>query len=308
MARGKHSTALFEVIHGARKPERAAQSLRTPKWWFKSSHSAAQTAAPAPEPAHHEPETSAAYAEPSETAPPRRSSYSRNEQSSRMKFGFDRGRQEFSFKLRYTTALVSGFEVFMVIGLSYVIGRHLGGGPRVATGSEQPPIRQLLQQPPQPGVIAVTPKTKNVAQPKTALPTTGDASNRAPLANATAPKATVVSSLVPASADTSMPRKVGLNYLVIHIYPPDRKKQAEAARDFFIKNGVPCSLENTSWTGTTGWMTLIGTAGFSRIKTDDFQGYVDQVSKLAKTYKTSQFDHPGTELHAYKWLASDKPS
>lgn len=313
MAKSKHSTALFEVINSAKKPERVAQSLRTPKWWFKSSHSAASSqstaaSAPAPaEPAYHEPEPPvAARYEPADPPAPRRSTYARGQRSSAVNVGYDADRKEFTFKLRYTTALVSAFVVFAVVGLSYVIGRHLGGGPRVAD-AQQVPVRQLLQQPPQPGVTAVAPKAKAAATPKTAAPAPSDSTTRAPLANTTTPRAQLVTSLVPASADTSLPRKVGLNYLVIHIYPPDRRKQAEAARDYFTKAGIPCSLESTSWTGTTGWMTLIGTAGFSRIKTDDFQAYSDQVAKLAKAYKTSQFDHPGTELHAYKWLPSDKP-
>src|SRR5712672_2039464 len=38
MAKGKHATALFEVIHSARRPPKASSSggIPTPKWWFKS--------------------------------------------------------------------------------------------------------------------------------------------------------------------------------------------------------------------------------------------------------------------------------
>ena len=39
MAKGKHSTALFEVIHAGKgvQDRRGRQSiLRTPTWWFKS--------------------------------------------------------------------------------------------------------------------------------------------------------------------------------------------------------------------------------------------------------------------------------
>jgi len=38
MARGKHATALFEVIHTARRLPKASPSggIPTPKWWFKS--------------------------------------------------------------------------------------------------------------------------------------------------------------------------------------------------------------------------------------------------------------------------------
>ena len=305
MAKSKHSTALFEVIHGARKPDRAAQSLRTPKWWFKSSHSAPQQA-PAPQPVQHDPEPVTAHYEAAEPAAPRRSSYSRNERSSGIDVGFDRGRKEFTFKLRYTTALVTGFAVFMLIGLSYVIGRHLGGGPKVAN-AEQAPVRQLLQQPPQAGVTVVPPKTKNVVPPKLQQPAGGDSTNRTALANPTPPKTTVVSSLVPASADTSMPRKPGLNYLVINSYNAERRAVAEAARDFFNSHGVPCTLEKTEWT-MPGGITLLGTAGFNKASGDDFLVYVDRVSKLAKTYKSSAYDHPDpTRFNRYSWRSTDHP-
>src|SRR5947208_224927 len=38
MAKNKHSTALFEVIHSSKKPPKAspAASIPTPKWWFKT--------------------------------------------------------------------------------------------------------------------------------------------------------------------------------------------------------------------------------------------------------------------------------
>jgi hypothetical protein len=42
MARGKHATALFEVIHNAKLSEKTdkANLLKTPKWWFSRSASA----------------------------------------------------------------------------------------------------------------------------------------------------------------------------------------------------------------------------------------------------------------------------
>jgi hypothetical protein len=57
MARGKHATALFEVIHTAKLKDRTTEksgAFKTPKWWFKGrdkSAPAAPAAAPAPAPA-----------------------------------------------------------------------------------------------------------------------------------------------------------------------------------------------------------------------------------------------------------------
>ena len=131
MARNKHSTALFEVIHSANKPGRIAQSLRTPKWWFKSGNKSptamSQSATMDSASVYSEPEPVAAIESEREAAPsPSRSRLRpfRGEGASRFRFGFDRGNQEVTFRLRYTTALVTGFAVFAIVGLSYVIGRH----------------------------------------------------------------------------------------------------------------------------------------------------------------------------------------
>jgi hypothetical protein len=38
MAKGKHSPALFEVVHGKKRFDKSAAVLRTPNWWFKGRH------------------------------------------------------------------------------------------------------------------------------------------------------------------------------------------------------------------------------------------------------------------------------
>lgn len=306
MAKGKHSTALFEVIHSANKPGRVAQSLRTPKWWFKSSVNSPVTTPP-PAPAFEEPEAvGQEWNEPVEQAPVR-SRPAQSARSSGIGFGFDRSKQEMTFRLRYTTVLVTAFGIFVLVGLSYVVGRHLGGGPKVAS-AEQPSVKELLEQPAQPDVTKVTrPRATQAQAARTVTPAQNSEKNQPPvMAHNTVPsRQNVTSSLVPATADTSSPRKAGLNYLVIQIYPADRKPSAEAARDFFTKNGIPCTIEKTGWT-LGNWVTLIGTAGFNKVGGDDFKGYVERTAAIAKTYKTANFDRPEpTTSNAYKWKATD---
>jgi len=247
MAKGKHSTALFEVIHSGKRPGRVAQSLRTPKWWFKGRPQSTTPPTPASASSDEEPQrVEEEREEPVEHPAVTRMRPSRGERSSRVQLGFDRGNQELTFKLRYTTVLVTAFSVCALVGLSYVVGRHLGG-PKVAS-AEQANIKDLLQQPAQPDVTKVTkPRTQSQSSaPRAATPstTTPDRGNSTALANnSVAPKQRVTTSLVPASADTSSPRKPGLNYLVIGTFPEDRKASAEQARDFFTKNGIPCTIE-----------------------------------------------------------------
>ena len=65
--------------------------------------------------------------EPVEEAPVRSRS-DRGGRSSGIRLGFNRSKQELTFQLRYTTVLVTAFGVCVLVGLSYVVGRHLGGG------------------------------------------------------------------------------------------------------------------------------------------------------------------------------------
>jgi hypothetical protein len=312
MARNKHSTALFEVIHSANRPERIAQSLRTPKWWFKSGHKPPVTTPPAAQ-IYSEPELVAEYQSEPEIAPTRKRIQAvRGQGASRFRLGFDRARQELTFRLRYTTVLVTGFAVCSIVGVSYIVGRHLGSGPKSAAAADQASIKELQQQPPQPGVTAVV-KPATPAQPLAARPQSAKASEAthqpALATNTLAPKRDVGSSLVPASADTTQPRKPGLNYLVIASYSPDRLAGAQAARDYFTKNGIPCTLEKTGWTLGNNWVTLIGTAGFPKGTTEDFEGYVNRTAALAKSLKTPNFDRPMvTTMNRYSWRATDGSS
>jgi hypothetical protein len=310
MAKGKHSTALFEVIHSGKKPDRVAQSLRTPKWWFKSRHQSKVTSPPPVPSFEAEPQyVEEDRQEPVEEAPVTRMRPSRSDRSSGIRFGFNRNNQEFTFQLRYTTALVTAFGVCVLVGLSYVVGRHLGGGPKVA--SAEPSVKELMQQPAQPDVTRVTkPRVSQNSTPSqrssTPTVTTDRSGSSAPLANNAVPqRQRMASSFVPASADTSSPRKPGLNYLVIQIYPDDRRSSAEAAKEFFTKNGIPCTIEKTGWT-MGKWLTLIGTAGFNKVSGEDFKTYVEHAAAIAKTYKTANFDRPEpTTASAYKWRATD---
>ena len=141
MAKGKHSTALFEVIHsGKQQPERMAQKLRTPKWWFKGlTGNGEATEVPTPAETENDPTLRAVAAPPPPPAV-RKSSYpsSSASRSSMMHFTFDRERQEITLRLRYTTAIVSTFLVCVVVAMAYVLGRHISHGPQVASAADQP--------------------------------------------------------------------------------------------------------------------------------------------------------------------------
>jgi hypothetical protein len=296
MAKGKHSTALFEVIHSTKKPERVAASLRTPKWWFKSRHSSVGGGQTATAPVAQDRES---VNEP--TAPVPTPSWLESHEcgrSSSVQVDFDPNRKEVTFRLRYTTLLVSAFGLCVLIGMSYVVGRHLGTGPRSANAGEVSSVPQLLQQPPQSGVTNIQ-KPRSQANPRP----TGDSSTAHHPTNSgvSSPKTSVVSILVPASAYTQMPRKPGLNYALITIYPKDELPKAEAAKEFLSSHGILCTLETTGW--APSWISVVGTAGFPKASDPDFKIYTANILKVASEMKTSNFEKP--QPTGYGWKSTD---
>jgi hypothetical protein len=295
MAKGKHSAALFEVIKNS-KPERAAQSLRTPKWWFKSRSAAPQTDPPEPTFVEPEPEP-VAPAPVAVPAAPRsatsRPMFSGSGRSSAVHLDFDKSRKEITLRLRYTTALVSAFGVCVLIGGAYVIGRHISRGPQSAQAAVAPAsnVQQLMKQPPQANVTDIN-RSRSVARLQAGQPT--PAPRPAPRPTPFTPQ-----SLVPASAETGLPRAIGLNYAIIQTYPPEEAQAAEAARDYLNKSGIPCTIEKTDYVRNPNWVCLVGTAGFTKISSTDYKSYVDNIIRLGEKFPTSHFNQ--FKPAAYKW-------
>ena len=308
MAKGKHSTALFEVIHSAKEPGRIAQRLDTPTWWFKSRHRSGKTTAVSQAKSHGsavhapEPEAEGHRPEPRKFEKRARLRPDGEGRSSAIRVGFDRARREFALRFRYTTALVGGFAILGAVGVAYIVGRHMTNGPQTAAAGDQaqPTVEQLLQQPPHPAVTnvlkghgSVAAAPSNVAQPKPmALSNANDV-----------PVKTVFSSLVPASANTELPRTARLNYVVIATYPVEEQSKAATARAFFGKAGIPCTLETCNW--APKMISLVGTAGFAHVHDKDFTSYKDSIVKIAKTMKTSQFDRPSPGTYCWRGEPTD---
>lgn len=295
MAKGKHSTALFEVIHSGNRPERVAQSLRTPKWWFKG-----RPAAPAPAEAPPAPTFEESAPEPDPEPATQRSYTSparRHERSSAVHFHFDRERQEITVRLRYTTAVVSAFSVCVMLALAYVAGRHLSHGPQSASASDR--IEQLHQQPPQQGVTDIArPRRQQQASIASESP------KRVVEPQVQQPKVREPAPSVPPGVETHLPRTVDLNYVIIQSYPRERRDTAEQAREFFTRNGVPCTLV---WLdgNRSGWICLVGTYGFQRISTSEYKEYRQQITDICAKGSGAKFDQ--FRPYGYKWKGSEVP-
>lgn len=128
MAKGKHSTALFEVIN---RPARTA--VTPPPVITRAPHNV--PAPPSSSPASPAAPASAAVQ-------------------------LDPDRHQISLRLSYTTALVSLFAVIVVVTLAYVVGRGFGHSPQIANASTE----DLKKGPANPAVLEVS-STDRAAAP-----------------------------------------------------------------------------------------------------------------------------------------------
>ena len=318
MAKGKQSPALFEVVHGKKHFDKSATVLRTPNWWFKGRHrgpvapvmdagdppaftgeadptlrglpspTAERVVKPDPDPAPTPAEYESAVDEPSGFATP----HARRHNSA-FQFVVDRDRQELFFRVRYTAAIVAGFALVVVIALAYLGGRHLGRGPAAALAT--PSTEEVAAGPIAAGVLDVGTHSGAVAvtpAPAPRLGAGGVSAQPAPTRvqeaslhsnGATTPGRTVAP-LPPKPADFENGRRiVGKQYVVIQAYPGDKRKDAEEARDFLLKNNVPCTIEK-GLSGWNGWNTIVSTQGFDRASGADFEAYMTRLVNLGVVF------------------------
>ncbi len=296
MAKGKHSAALFEVIHSGKRTERSAAGLlRTPKWWFKGR--ARGTGLPSAAPAEFVPESSVRPASASE--PPKAAEAEIRQEArpqrklggGRMPFEFalDRDLHELTLKLRYTTAIVAGFAVFVVIALAYITGRHLGRGPQASYAG--PTSSQIRTGRVTPGALEVG-RSSRPAAPSVEVPATPAGNDAVKPVTQTPPE--------PAAVEGTNQRIIGMNYVIVQAYPD--RKVAEKAAEMLTRSSIPCTVEpapGPQW--HKEWAHVIGTTGFrSVLRNPQYDEYVAAIrtvgDKFAAGTRFNKF-----EPTAIKW-------
>lgn len=310
MARSKHATALFEVIHAnSRGRSKAARSaLLTPKWWFKSRPRTDPTSGSDPigrataavEAADDSPigfseaPQSATPADVSPANSPRQSFAAEMATQaplgrSAVQFHFDRDLHEVTVRLRYTTAIVSGFAVFVALGMAYVLGRHIAGGPQSAYAA--PTVEELASRPPQPDVMDVGKRSTPSGVGASPGPTDPPRSHKV------APKDE--GAVAPIGGATDGQRVVHTNYIIVQSYPTE--KSAMEARDFLIKAGIDCTAEKApaGW-ADANWFSVITTTGFQHPRGAEGEAYLRSIEKVGEKFAgTSHFKR--FEPHWYSW-------
>lgn len=320
MAKGKQSPALFEVVHGKRHFDKSATVLRTPNWWFKGRHrgpsapvavsgdppafadEAHPTRAGLTSPLRLEPDSavppvstpteyeSAVDGDPTAFAMPHP-----GRRGSPFQFVLDRDRQELLLRVRYTGAIVAGFALMVVIGLAYLGGRQVGRGPSAALASQS--SDEIASGPVEKGVLDVG--TRSGASVVGAAPSPGigaggvsaqpahgrvTEASIAPPANQN-PARQPGPSVGPKPADFENGRRiVGRQYLVIQGYAGDQRKLADEAREFLLKSGISCTVENgvAGWPAT--WHTVVGTQGYDRASGPQYDAYLARCIKAGEEF------------------------
>lgn len=313
MAKGKHSPALFEVVHGKRHFDKSATVLRTPNWWFKGRHRG--PAAPAAEVgdppafADEADPTQAALPPPDREREPATADYESalddptsfamphpRRRGAPFQVVVDRDRQELFLRVRFTTAIVAGFALLVVIALSYVTGRQLGRGPSMAMATQS--SEEVAAGPVEKGVLDVGNRggTSGIAPSGAGIGAGGISAQPAPARTAeplvAVPAAAAASAgrqagapAAPKSADFENGRRiVGKQYVVIQAYAGDQKRLAEEARDFLLKNGVSCTVEKGVKGWPSEWNSVVSTQGFDRASGPQYDTYISTATRIGEAF------------------------
>lgn len=293
MAKGKHAAALFEVIHADRrfgKKTPPALSLSTPKWWFKgkktqappASSAAAAPAAPvAPAPAA--PHVAGAP-EPIEFLPavPGDPTAARP-----VDVKVNPDRQEISFKLTYTSAIVGGFTLLVVLSLAYVIGRKMSAGPAGAVAATVS-TNDIRKGAPQPGVMDLA-KAARDGTPLSIAPDRNESArviDAAPAPrNATPAQQRQQHNPGQTTLVVDDPnRTIGLNYVVIQSFRHEQKALADEAVKYLREGGIGATTVK-DLPGWQGWYSVVGTRGFDSVRSNpQYDAYKAQIMEISPKF------------------------
>ena len=343
MAKGKHATALFEVIHASKQfggNKDKSGVLRTPKWWFKgrpkekdptarASVASPMAQEPAPHRApgaadasdntfEHASEAQAAAADPTqldEFGAPRPPAVTNSAASvaPAVDVDVDSQRQRITFRFTYTSAIVTCFAVAVLVGLAYLVGARMSRGPAQAIGG--PSTDQLRQGPARPDVMDVGSGS-------------GNGATRAPGANQSPQPQRTVNNEPDDSISSVSPQP-----------PPNRGAQQPPARtqtpnpavstqpgkrvaglnyviiqsypdEASAKAAVDVLKQNgvgatieKGLRGYTGWFVVVGVDPFTRISGPEYLAYLQKIQQISDKF-ASRKSFKAFDPRGYKW---DRP-
>lgn len=205
------------------------------------------------------------------------------------KLGLDPTRPEVTLRFRYTTAIIAGFAVLVIVGLAYVSGRRsrlAAAPPSNSRSTEQIQQGDVFADVLQVGDDRTTTIDTAPRGDDRPLPEVGSVKGPGPgAAQPPAPggaQRPAGKARVSAAFEVDMPRTIGLNYVIIQSYP--KREDADAARQALGSAGIPCTVERApkGWSANPKLWSVIGTYGFPRIrKVKEYEAYLDSIMAVS---------------------------
>jgi hypothetical protein len=294
--KGRHRGPAAPAVEPAERPAFADENDPTLRGIPSPSAAPAPAALPEPEP---EPEAVLAEYE-SALKDPTTVAVARPRRGAAFQFTIDRDRQELYLRVRYTAAIVAGFALVVVIALAYLGGRHMARGPSATLASQS--SEEIAAGPIEKGVLDVGTRSGAstfAASSNPGLGVGGISAQPAPLRTNDASLVPNPNNAPPRQTGPSTPaappkqppadfengrRIVGKQYVVIQSYAGDQQKLAEEARDFLIRNGVPCTVEKGVAGWPPAWHTVVGTQGFDRASGPQYEAYREKVIGIGRDF------------------------
>jgi hypothetical protein len=339
MAKGKHATALFEVMNKTRfaggrngSSSGGGGGIPTPKWWFKSSNggggnsgggNAAVAEAPeSPMEATSDYEVEVPVRAAPVVMPPLASSSSIEVPGSAsapttavtppraqpVAVSVDSDRQLINLRMSYTSALICGFGVFIALAIAVLIGKGLTRGPSPAIANTS--TQQLKQRPPTPGVLNVPRRSEQVSGGSN---DTGEGSGPRVASGTIStgtrnPQQSFNDPRPPATFFTDdAHRQNGLNYAIIQSYPD--KETAERAAEFLTKSGIPCTVERNLPNWKLPWPTgcaVVGIRGFAKVSNNPaLDAYRKSIMEVSSKFTNGRSRFAGFAVSMYSWKNSN---
>lgn len=215
---------------------------------------------------------------------------SRSRRRSPFQFVVDRDRHELFVRVRYTTAVVAGVSVLVLIALAYLTGRNTGRGPTAAMASAT--SEEIAAGAVEKGVLDLSGRRRGTAAPVASAPGgSGPAAVHSPVPPVVArtnPAGNAITPPAPtpaAGAANRLPRTINLQYVVIQSYPGKEKQMADEACEYLNRAGIPCTVERgVPGYASADWYCVVGTTAFERASGPAYEKYLQEIEKVNDKY------------------------
>ncbi len=297
MAKGKRSTALFDVMHAARKPvSDPPGGFAMPKWWGKRATKTEPAPPPPPAasvtPVESVPE-SPMVVEPchvAEIKPTMRIVPEAPVEDEPLRV--DPIEREVRFKLSYGGAAAAGFILVVILLIAYLAGAR--SQPVDTNSSAKPDPTAAVRSTGSSGLLAaVTPDPVPAAKAPVVLPS---------MPAVATPQTTVVAP----AADGA--RQVGRHYVIAQSYPD--QEIADKAMNALNKAGIACTVVKglPGWASPT-WYSVVGVKAFDHIQgNDELIAYKKKLIEAVSDQFAGRSAFNRFDPREYKWRAQSDPT